>query len=994
MATITAQRRHAGLHPKGTGLAAGFLLLLAATAAIAAPQPLRPLDQLDIRVFATDEGLPHDSALSLAMDGEGALWVGSWGGLTRYDGFEFRTFDRTIAPDIIDNGVLSITPLRDGSLALGMQGGQLVQSSAGSLRVLAGPEQGIEGNVLSVIEGEDGIWLGIEGGGLWRWHDGRLSRSALAELGAPASVYALSAGNDGSLLAATSRGVYRLSMDGQRGEPVAPDGPWISESPAVLAVAESPDGTLWVGTDTAVYRFTASGEWQNVAAVSVQTFLLDRAGLLWVGTAASGVLRVNDDAVEQLDRRQGLPDVRVRAILEDRAGGIWLGTNAGLVVLRELPFRGLTARQGLAGEYVRSFMQLPDGRVLVAGSGGLYEVDGTRVALLATEAGEPESQPESLLSLALDSTDKLWIGTYADGLRRLGPSGPEPLPDALRFAGRAVRALLFAQDGSLWVGMREGLSRVDPVDGRRLPLAVVAADATVLALHQDPTGTVWVGTTSGLRRIAPDGEELAIDGAGPATRRPAFAFADGQPGEVWVGTSDGVLRLTKGRIDLVEHGAGLPFFRVLQLLRDPDGSIWMGSERGVFRVLESDLRAVATGRKTSLEGRLFGRDDGMPSRQCNGVAGPAAIRTREGELWFATARGAAIVDPSRIDERPRSPVEVRLERVAINDRELPIGEFAELPPGRHSLQARFGAVDLTNPGQIQFAWRIAGFDPEWRELGRDRTLRVNDLASGRHTLLVAARHAGGEWSAEPARFDYNIPTTLRERAWFLPALIGFVVIVVGTLARFRSRALRAREAELARRVDEQTAALAREMARLSEREAEKSRLLGEIERKSLELERLAREDGLTGLANRRHFDERFESAVARSTTDGPALLMIDVDHFKQINDQHSHRTGDAVLARIAGLMLRSFPDGLSARYGGEEFIVMLENLTRPEALQRAERFRREVETTPWAALANGLSVTVSVGVAMRSEARDADRVVALADDRLYQAKRSGRNRVC
>jgi ligand-binding sensor domain-containing protein len=100
---------------------------------------------------------------------------------------------------------------------------------------------------------------------------------------------------------------------------------------------------------------------------------------------------------------------------------------------------------------------------------------------------------------------------------------------------------------------------------------------------------------------------------------------------------------------------GLTFFRVLQLARDASGHLWLGSERGTFRAPEADLRDVAVRRRRCVEGRNFGRDDGRPSRQCNGGAASSAMRTANGEVWFATARGLAVGDPARIDDRPRTP---------------------------------------------------------------------------------------------------------------------------------------------------------------------------------------------------------------------------------------------------------------------------------------------------------------------------------------------------
>lgn len=954
----------------------------------------RRLDQLDIRTWATDEGLPHDTVLSLALGPDGALWAGTWGGLARFDGFDFRIHDRGTSPLIDDNGMLALALAEDGSLIVGMQGGQVLRVSDTTVASVAGPAQGIAGNIMAVHATADALWIGVEGDGLWRFRDGRLERIGDPRLDRPTTVLALAPGRDGGVLAGTSLGAYRIPVDGGTAMALFDETPGAPVGQAVFGLAETADGTLWIGTDRAVSRRDPGGAWQRLADVAVQTLVVDRSGRAWVGTAASGVMRIDGDTVERLDRRGGLPDDRVRAILEDGAGGVWLGTNAGLVVLRDLPFRALAARQGLSGDYVRSLLELPDGRVLVAGSGGLFEVDGPDVRALPTRPVPEGTKRESLLSLALDRDGSVWIGTYADGLRRLNGGVVAQVPAPMRLAGHAVRALLVAADGSLWVGTRDGLVRFDPRDGSPLPVDPAAAGATVLALHQDTDGRIWAGTTAGLKRFSADGRTLPLPASEGLESRTAYAFIDGEPGELWIGSSVGLLRAVDPGLAAVGREQGLPFFRVLQLSRDARGHLWLGSERGVFRAAESDLRAAVLDRTVRVVGRSFGRDDGMPSRQCNGGAGPAAIRTANGEIWFATSRGVAIVDPARAEESPRIAPPVRFERVAVDDRDVPTDARLHVGPGRHTLQARFGAVDLANPAQLEFAWRIVGQARDWRLLGGERTLRINDLAIGEHALEVAARYAGGGWSEAPARFEYVVRPSLRERPWFLPGMVGLTLLAAALVFRLRTRALRAREAELSRRVDEQTASLARKMEDLSEREAEKTQLLAEIEGKSRELERLAREDALTGLANRRHFDERFATAVAASGDAGPALLLIDVDHFKEINDRHSHRIGDAVIARVAELLRETFPDGLAGRYGGEEFVVLLGLGDLVAARALAEAFRVAIESESWAALSQGLAVTVSIGVAVRDAECDPGRIVSLADDRLYEAKRGGRNRVC
>ncbi len=161
--------------------------------------------------------------------------------------------------------------------------------------------------------------------------------------------------------------------------------------------------------------------------------------------------------------------------------------------------------------------------------------------------------------------------------------------------------------------------------------------------------------------------------------------------------------------------------------------------------------------------------------------------------------------------------------------------------------------------------------------------------------------------------------------------------------------------------------------------------------RNAELESQSRHDYLTGMANRRYLQQRLSELWSKGDL---ALLVLDLDFFKRINDNHSHELGDRVLQQTARLMEQVCPpDGLASRHGGEEFVMLLPGCDLQQAVQRAEQLRRAFIDHDWAALQPGLGVTVSIGVAHSAEAASAESLLQLADTRLYQAKRSGRNRV-
>ncbi len=166
-----------------------------------------------------------------------------------------------------------------------------------------------------------------------------------------------------------------------------------------------------------------------------------------------------------------------------------------------------------------------------------------------------------------------------------------------------------------------------------------------------------------------------------------------------------------------------------------------------------------------------------------------------------------------------------------------------------------------------------------------------------------------------------------------------------------------------------------------------------------EAENEANRDALTGLSNRRHFEEHTADlwAAATQPAEPVALIMIDIDHFKLFNDVYGHPAGDHCIKRVAAAIAAALrqPSDLAVRFGGEEFLLLLPNTIPENAIQISERIRRAVEAMaiPHHSSPTSAVVTVSLGVAASPVSTPLDRLVAAADDALYRAKRAGRNQV-
>jgi diguanylate cyclase (GGDEF)-like protein len=171
----------------------------------------------------------------------------------------------------------------------------------------------------------------------------------------------------------------------------------------------------------------------------------------------------------------------------------------------------------------------------------------------------------------------------------------------------------------------------------------------------------------------------------------------------------------------------------------------------------------------------------------------------------------------------------------------------------------------------------------------------------------------------------------------------------------------------------------------------------EARRESIRFRELANRDALTGLYNRRYVDDQLALVLERAAENGAPLSvgLVDLDHFKRINDTLSHATGDLVLQQVAGLLTAAAAeDAIAVRLGGEEFLLILPGIDADEAVRRCEQLCLAIAAHPWQPVTGDLPVTASVGVTTVVDGRStSSALVAEADRNLYAAKRAGRNRV-
>lgn len=522
--------------------------------------------------------------------------------------------------------------------------------------------------------------------------------------------------------------------------------------------------------------------------------------------------------------------------------------------------------------------------------------------------------------------------------------------------------------GRFWVGTAYGLNLMDREKGtfkRYLPTAESAkglVNGSILSIAEDRKGRVWFGTDMGLHLYHPDSDSFTV-----------------------YNTKDG----------FVDQG-------IRAILEDNSGNLWLGTNNGIV-MFNPDTRVV----------RNFVRYNG---EMIGGTSTGAATATRNGELAFGTRNGLYIIDPAKVAVNRKLPPVV-LTDFRIFTQKIPVNgpekiltkaisqtEKITLDYTKSMISFSFAALNFREPEKNQYAYKLEGFDNDWRYLATQRTALYTNLPAGTYEFKVKASNNDGVWNEEGRRITLVIlPPPWK--TWWAYCLYALLVLALLMWFVYSQHKEVLRERQTSRELE----------IKVAERTAELSSKNNELEEAYAQLEAISLSDPLTGLSNRRYlqklmpmdiakvqreYEEKISGLRGEKSSLDLTFFILDVDHFKSVNDVHGHAAGDQLLIEFSTLLIQACRESdCVVRWGGEEFLIVSRFIDRSEAPLVAERIRSSVAQHEFA-LPNGerLHKTCSIGFACfpflhdRPMALSWEQVIDIADQALYAAKRSGRNR--
>ncbi|MBU0912111.1 MAG: diguanylate cyclase [Gammaproteobacteria bacterium] len=867
----------------------------------------------DIKHWNSADGLSSNSVRAVSQDQQGYLWVGTLYGLNRFDGHHFTQFSTKTSRQLASNSINKLLLDQQGYMWVGTKAGL----SGFSPQTLKFDRYPILAEVTSIVQvAPDELWVAAEN--LFKVKQGKVSRiNSIKE-----AVVQMEMAGD-AVWVTTARHLYKLSPQGDIQQIALPDElqqhplydlSWFNDT---LHFA-SESGYFHLDKDQQVVRCAING----VDNAAIYKLFRDSSGNDWISGYNKLHHRHAGQQWQQISAEELGSSPWFSDIFEDRDHNIWMASfSEGLYRASPGKMRRVIGegQQDMVVRSVRYSARLDSLLVATQTSVGILKDDQQFIELV-----DHHSLRQSTVFDFYDRNNQLWLGTD-NGLMVYNFDDKTISRPFKELAQSAIRVVQPRTQAGLWIGGANGLYQYDGKDLVAAPFNADLESSFVTVIEaQDPD--VLVGTTSGLYWYQQ--EKLNRVGLGTplfgAYITSVLTLPDQQ---MLVATLDDGLfiKTAQGHWQQYDSSNGLPLDPVISLWYDKDTNyLWASSLKGVFRFRPQSDKNPDQPLTFEMVLSPYDRQLGTaPGRCCNG-AGHSKVAKWQDQLWYPSLKGLVAV-PLQITTAPDRPLQPLLQEVMGQNSYplLPEQHQLVLETSDRNISIRYSALEFIKANAIEFRYQLKGFDQEWQQVGQRREAIYTNLPPGGYQFVVQVRYSSQAWSeSQQLKLDLVVPRLFTETVVYKGLWALLVILALYGLAWLWRRNAVMQQQELSKLVRLRTAELENSNARLYE--------LNE------QLSQLTHKDTLTGLRNRRFLFEQLPKDVEQYQHNRDAmlqqgkciaLLQLDMDNFKSINDLYGNSAGDSVLQQISGLLLReSRGADYVVRYAGEQFVLVLRDV--------------------------------------------------------------------
>lgn len=722
-----------------------------------------------------ENGLIQSQAGALLQDKTGHLWIGTLGGLCRYDGKTFTNY--TVRNGLLNNYVRSLATDAHGNIWIGTATGVSAYNGKTFRNYLfQSTDNNISNNVRQIMIGlNDSVWC-VAGGKLYC-----IINNKILPKQAPGNDVAISAllADNTNIWVARTNGVIYNRNNGYWDSLVVPATP-TGRIPIVTSIYKDHEQRIWLTTNAGLYKIenrkVVVDSINGQALYSLPTLYSiteDNNGALWIGTS-SGAMRVSHNLIQYYNKHNGLSDNIFSAILTDAEGNIWLASDGqGIFRYSGTQFTTLDETMGLPSGQVTAITSDRSSRLFLGTyDAGVVTFENGKISPLPL----PSDVKSAIIALRINN-GKLWIGTRGAGLWRYDKIFRSYTYPDHHFPSNGISCLYTDKQNRLWVGFVNGAVVLENDTFKRVPMKGLSVQ-DFISIGND---SILIATNTGIKLYNNHNvTELKTNTVLDSADAQCFAI---RGSELWTGTSDnGVIKYDfKTHIAHVYNKQnGLQSDFIYNIVADDDGNIWLGTGYGLHKITIDEKEQAFIS--------FYGKGQGVAGMESNHNA---VFKMRDSSIWFGTTNGAIHYQPHTkvVAAKPISVImqSVKLFGENITDTtyfdstdnwySVPYG--LHLPYQKNNITFTFQAISLSGGDQLLYRYSMDGLDAPWSGWSATNSVTYSALPPGNYTFHVQCITGNGTKQVQDLTYSFTIDTPFQKTGLFrLIILLGCILLGV------------------------------------------------------------------------------------------------------------------------------------------------------------------------------------------------------------------------
>lgn len=742
--------------------------------------------------WTTENGLPQNTVTGVVQADDGYIWGTTFGGIFRFDGVRFKVFNKSNTKGLDESRYIKVFKDGFGRIWFLSEAFSVVKYEDGKFTTFHSNDE-FEGKIRGAYlhRDSDGNIVFSTGKGHFRFEDSRFVKFHIPN--SKTDEFICLADRKGGLWLCSKSGVRRIFegteesfdinfSDDENVHPHLYDDRfgniWIFEQNGyrihrkkVQKLAINTNGVFledmnrdfWISIENELVKIDGNeldseridfSKLERLPIVNESSpgsvivgITQDTEGGFWIGTGNKGLFHLTPQTFRMKTKSDwGTKDELVYPILEDRSGNIWVGIWLNSLVKYSKNNSYQVYQDALKSQFLTTLFENSEKRLYLGNLNRFYVFENGNFRDTSLHLKVPFTQ--GIFSISEDDLGNLWLATNI-GLVKYNEKSAELFTTKDGLPSDYVTTTLKTEDGKLWLGTKLGLAVLEEGKITAFTEQDDLKNDHIRSLYKDESGVLWIGTYD-----------------------------------------TGLIRYKDGKFKRITKKDGLQNENVFCTLEDDNGWFWINTNNGIYRVRKKQLNDFADGKIGSVESIGYNKKDGLLSMEGNGGKQPAGIKRSNGELWFPTQKGIAIVNPSEISKH-LSPPPVYLEEISIDENEIgKYGEEIELQPEQGNLAINYTGLSYLNSPLVKFRYRLEGLEEDWIEVGTRRTAFYNNLPPGEYIFHVLAANRDGIWNNEGAMLKIVKLPHYYQTWWFLILSILTAVGIIGyifytRLSKFR-----------------------------------------------------------------------------------------------------------------------------------------------------------------------------------------------------------------